>query len=87
MKADKKTVMRYLKTARGQIEGIMKTVEDDKYCVDISHQLLAVEAVINKTNKEVLIAHLKNCVNNAETKEDRNEKIDELSNLLMKVFK
>ena len=51
MKADKKLVMKYLKTARGQIEGIMKMVDEDKYCVDISHQLLAVEAIINKTNK------------------------------------
>lgn len=87
MKADKKLILKYLKTARGQIEGIMKMVDEDKYCVDISHQLLAVEAMINKTNKEILTAHLKSCVNNAETQDERNEKIDELSNLLMKVLK
>ncbi|NLC97037.1 MAG: metal-sensing transcriptional repressor [Erysipelotrichaceae bacterium] len=87
MMADKDLVMKYLKTAKGQVDGIIKMVENDKYCVDISHQLLAVEAMINKTNKEILMAHLKGCVNNAETQEERNRKIDELSNLLMKVLR
>ena len=34
-----KTVLRLLKTARGQIDGIIKMVEDDRYCMDISQQL------------------------------------------------
>ena len=36
MKADKAAVSRLLKTARGQIEGILKMVEEDRYCMDIS---------------------------------------------------
>ena len=39
MMADKKQVTRLLKTARGQIEGILKMVEEDRYCIDISHQI------------------------------------------------
>ena len=41
MKADKKAVGRLLKTARGQIDGILEMIENDRYCVDISNQLLA----------------------------------------------
>ncbi|HCY53963.1 MAG TPA: CsoR family transcriptional regulator, partial [Kandleria vitulina] len=41
MQADAKKVLRYLKTARGQIDGIMKMIEDDRYCIDISTQLMA----------------------------------------------
>lgn len=86
MQADKAKVMRLLKTARGQIDGIMKMVEEDRYCIDISHQLMATSAMINKTNKEVLTAHLKNCVNNAKTAEEREEKIDEFVKTLGKLL-
>ena len=87
MIADKKMVLKLLKTARGQIDGIIKMVEEDKYCVEISHQILASEAILNRTNKEILTAHLKHCVNNAESTSERNEKIDELTTILMKVMK
>ena len=41
MKADHAQVERLLKTARGQIDGILKMVEEDRYCVDISNQIMA----------------------------------------------
>lgn len=37
MMADHKSVTRMLKTARGQIDGLLRMVEEDRYCVDISH--------------------------------------------------
>ena len=86
MRADKAKVLRLLKTARGQIDGIIKMVEEDRYCIDISHQLMATEAVLNTTNKEVLSAHLKGCVNNAATADERDEKIDEFIKTLGKVL-
>ena len=86
MKADKKTVLRLLKTARGQIDGIIKMVEEDRYCIDISHQLMATQAILKTTNREVLSAHLKSCVNNAETGEQRDEKIDEFIKTISKVL-
>ena len=55
MKADKAKVNRLLKTARGQIDGILKMVEEDRYCIDISNQLLATKSIINKVNSEILI--------------------------------
>lgn len=86
MKADKTKVLRLLKTARGQIDGIIKMVEDDRYCIDISHQLMATEALLKTTNREVLAAHLKGCVNNAETPQQREEKIDEFIKTISKVL-
>ena len=87
MKANEKKVLKLLKTARGQIDGIIKMVEDDRYCIDISQQLMATAAILNTTNREVLSAHLKGCVNNAETTEEREEKIDELIGMLGKLIK
>ena len=53
--ADKKQVTRLLKTARGLIDGILKMVEEDRYCIDISHQIMASEAILKRANKEVYI--------------------------------
>jgi DNA-binding FrmR family transcriptional regulator len=85
MKADHGVVTQMLKTARGQLDGILKMVEEDRYCVDISTQLLAIEALLKKTNKIVLHAHLKSCVSDSFiTGVDVNEKIEEVLKLLDK---
>ena len=47
---------------------------------------MATEAVLNTTNKEVLAAHLKHCVNNAESGSARDEKIDEFIKTISKVL-
>ena len=86
MKADKQKVNRLLKTARGQIDGILRMVEEDRYCMEISQQLMATEAILNKANKEILTAHLKSCVTNARTDAEREEKEDELVDMLGKIL-
>ena len=85
--ADQKTVLRLLKTARGQMDGIIKMVEEDRYCIDISTQVMAAEAMLNRANKEILTAHLKHCVNTDQTQEEREQKIDELVDMLGKILK
>ena len=87
MKADKKKTLRLLKTVRGQMDGIMKMVEEDRYCIDISHQLMASEAVLRKLNREILAAHLKYCVKTEKDEQIKDEKIDELIGMLDKLMK
>ena len=87
MMADEKKVLRLLKTARGQMDGIIKMVEEDRYCIDISTQVMAAEAMLNRVNQEILTAHLKHCVNTAHTQEEREKKIDELVDMLGKILK
>ena len=87
MMADKDRVTKLLKTARGQLDGILKMVEEDRYCMDISTQLMATEAMLNKVNKEILTAHLKHCVSTAQTQEERDQKVDEMVNMLGKLMK
>ena len=85
--ADQKKVLRLLKTARGQMAGIINMVEEDRYCIDISTQVMAAEAMLNRVNQEILTAHLKHCVNTAHTQEEREKKIDELVDMLGKILK
>lgn len=87
MMADKTQVSRLLKTARGQLDGLMKMVEEDRYCIDISNQLLAVEALLRRANREVLTAHLRHCVQEAVDEGDAQGKIEELVSVLEKMSK
>ena len=86
MKADRKTVLRLLKTARGQIDGIIKMVEEDRYCMDISQQVTAADAMLRRANREILTAHLKHCVEHAKDDRERSDKIDELVAALGKIL-
>ncbi len=86
MQADSKKVLRLLKTVRGQIDGIIRMVEEDRYCVDISQQLMASQSLLRRVNKEVLTAHLKGCLKSASTEEEMDQKIDELVGMLDKLM-
>lgn len=81
---DKKLTLNLLKTAYGQIEGIIKMVEEDRYCVDISKQILSVQGILKKTNLKIIDQHIKHCVKEAFSKGDEagNEKVDEIIKLL-----
>lgn len=87
MMADEKKVLRLLKTARGQMDGIIKMVEENRYCIDISQQLMATEAILNRANKEILAAHLKHCVQEAASDTERGQKIDEFVATLGRILK
>ena len=62
MKADPDKTLNLLKTARGQLDGLVRMVEDDRYCIDISNQILATIAILKKVNIYVLTEHLEHCV-------------------------
>ena len=85
MKANHEQVTRLLKTARGQIDGILKMVEEDRYCLDVSNQLMATQSILKKANRQVLRAHMDCCVRQAMESGDPGGKLDELSALLDKL--
>ncbi len=86
MRADKIKITRLLKTARGQLDGLLKMVEEDRYCIDISNQLLATQAILRTINRDVLHAHLNGCVQDA-LDESAREKIDEIIAIMDKLNK
>ena len=51
MMADHAKILRLLKTARGQLDGIVKMVEEDRYCIDISTQVMATEALLKRAKQ------------------------------------
>ena len=85
MKADKASIARKLKIARGQLDGILRMIEEDRYCVEISTQLSATEALLKKANQEIMRAHIRGCVKEAMQSSDPTEKIEEALSLLEKM--
>ena len=78
MKEDRKKAMQSLKTARGQIDGIIKMIEEDRYCIDISNQIFAAQSLLKKANLIILENHLSHCVKDACISGNGDEKINEL---------
>ena len=78
-----------LKTARGQMDGIIKMLEDDRYCVDISTQILSVLSLLKKANIDILNSHIRSCVATAilESEDEGEEKIEEIINVIDRYIK
>ena len=86
MNEQRKKSLQTLKTAKGQIEGIMKMIEDDRYCMDISNQILASQALLKRANLLILKQHLDHCVTQACLNGGSEEKINEIMVILEKAM-
>lgn len=87
MNEEKKKAIQALKTSKGQIEGIIKMIEDGRYCIDISNQMIAAQSLLKKANLLILKQHLNHCVKDAFVNNSGDEKIDEIMDLLSKLMK
>ena len=86
MKADHNKVIRSLKIARGQLDGILRMIEEEHYCVDISNQLLATQSLLKHVNEDILHAHIRNCVREGLQTDEPNPKLEEALQLLEKLI-
>jgi DNA-binding FrmR family transcriptional regulator len=87
MNLERKKALQSLKTSRGQIEGIIKMIEDDRYCMDISNQIIAAQGLLKKANLLILRQHLNHCVKDACMSEKGEEKIEEIISIIEKLIK
>ncbi len=69
----------------GQVRGVSRMIEEDRYCIDVVRQIQAVKAALSGLEKIVLDDHLDTCVHTALTGDDpreRREKVEELVSVL-----
>lgn len=81
----KKAALGRLRKIAGQVEGIARMIEEDRYCVDVLLQIASAQAALGQAGKLVLRSHVETCVADALAAgrgSERREKIDEL----MEVF-
>ncbi len=84
-RADKPRLLNRLNRIEGQVRGIGRMVEEDRYCLDILTQLHAVRAAVKKVEAQLLKEHLDHCVTGAMVSGDeaeRRAKTDELITLM-----
>jgi len=80
-----RNVLARLRRIAGQLEGVARMIEEDRYCVDVLLQISSAQAALGQTGKVVLRSHVETCVSDAIERgkpAERKEKIDEL----MEVF-
>ena len=81
---DKKNLIKRLNRVEGQIRGISKMVDEDRYCEDVLIQISAVINSLRSMSNEMLKSHLSTCVVD-EIKKDNLDVIDEVVNLFNKI--
>jgi DNA-binding FrmR family transcriptional regulator len=81
----KSSVLKRLNRIEGQVRGLSRMVEQDRYCIDIVTQLSAVRAALRRAEEEILADHVANCVEHAiasGNKAEQRRKVTELMNVL-----
>lgn len=79
---EKKAIVNRLKRIEGQVRGIQKMIEEDRYCVDILVQISAIQAALKKVGLSISEHHMKHCVTHALETGEGEKAIDELIDVL-----
>jgi DNA-binding FrmR family transcriptional regulator len=81
----KNATLRRLSRVEGQVRGLARMVEDDRYCIDIVTQISAVRAALRRVEEEILREHVAHCVEHAiksGDKADQRRKVAELMDVM-----
>ncbi|MGL5560886.1 MAG: metal-sensitive transcriptional regulator [Paraclostridium sp.] len=84
---DKEAIIKRLNRIEGQVKGIQKMVEDERYCVDILVQISAIRSAINRVGNIILENHIKGCVSNSIKEGDTQESEELISELMETINK
>ncbi len=79
---DKEGILARLKKIEGQVRGLQRMVEEDRYCVDILNQVAAVEAALNRVGLMLLEGHVKGCMAAAVRRGEGDAAVAELMEVL-----
>ena len=84
---DKEGIIKRLKRIEGQVKGIQRMIEEERYCVDILTQISAIRSAINKVGSIILENHMKGCVSQSIKEGNSEEMINELMKTIDKFVK
>lgn len=84
---NKEKVKNRLRRISGQIGGIERMVEGERYCIDVLTQISAVQAALDKVSLALLDEHTRHCVVGAESPEAREEKTEEMMEAVGRLLK
>jgi DNA-binding FrmR family transcriptional regulator len=90
MIVDKEPLQKRLNRIEGQVRGIGRMIEEDRYCIDVLQQIRAIQSALARVEDAVLKDHAATCVNAAiasGSKQEQRRKFEELVDLMAKVKK
>lgn len=87
MQVNKRDLLARLKKVEGQVRGVQKMIDEDRYCMDILVQLAAIKSAINSIGLMILEGHTKSCVKNAIQSGSGEEAINEMMGVLRSFVK
>lgn len=83
---NKQELLNRLKRIEGQVRGVHKMIDDDKYCVDILHQISAIQSAMKKVSIALMEDHTNHCVAHAIQEGNKEEMIDELMEVMKRLM-
>ena len=84
--ADKEALQKRLRRLEGQVRGVERMVEEDRYCIDVVTQITAIQAALDKVALELLDDHAKTCVIGGEPAR-QDERTDELMGAVRRLLR
>ena len=82
MKQDKPRLLNRLRRIEGQVRGVERMIEEDRYCIDVLTQLQAIRAAVARVESEMLKGHLGHCIESAIVSGDQAEQRQKASELI-----
>ncbi len=82
--SDNSAIIKRLSRIEGQVRGVARMIEEDRYCIDILHQVQAIKSALSQAESEILKNHAHHCVEEAITAgsaKAQREKFSELVDL------
>lgn len=77
-KASKEQLLKRLARAEGQVRGVSRMVEEDRYCIDVLTQIQAAQAALNAIALGLVDDHVRHCMREGATTGQANAQVDEL---------
>jgi CsoR family transcriptional regulator, copper-sensing transcriptional repressor len=87
MKAKKESTMKRLRRIEGQVRGLQKMVEEDRYCMDVLMQIASVHEALKGVSREVMHRHMEHCVHNAVASGDKGHESQVYQEMLDLIYK
>ena len=85
--SEKQNLMKRLRRLEGQVRGVQKMIEEDKYCIDILTQITSISAANRQVGMIVLENHVNGCIKDAVKHKQGEEKINEMMKAVNRFIK
>jgi len=84
---DKQALLDRLKKIEGQVRGLQRMIDEDRYCVDVLVQVAAVKAALNRVGMSLMEGHARGCMQAAVRRGEGDQAVTELMEVLDKFIK